>query len=45
MYQSLISLLALAACVNAGTPHIIDVGKGGALTFSPDSLTAAVGDT
>ncbi|PMD65674.1 Cupredoxin [Hyaloscypha bicolor E] len=45
MHQSLISLLALAACVNAGTPHIIDVGKGGALTFSPDSLTAAVGDT
>jgi len=45
MYQSLISLLALAAYVNAGTPHIIDVGEGGALTFSPDSLTAAVGDT
>jgi plastocyanin len=45
MYQSLISLLALAAYVNAGTPHIIDVGEGGALSFSPDSLTAAVGDT
>jgi len=37
--------LALAAAVNAGQPHIIDVGKEGALSFDPDSLTADVGDT
>jgi len=44
MYQSFISVLALAAAVNAGKPHIIDVGEAG-LVFSPNSLTADVGDT
>ncbi|KAE9380878.1 hypothetical protein N431DRAFT_136549 [Stipitochalara longipes BDJ] len=44
MYQLLISVLALAACVN-GVPHIIDVGKQGSLSFSPNSLSADVGDT
>jgi plastocyanin len=45
MYQSLISILALAAYANAGTSHIIDVGKQGSLSFSPNTLSADVGDT
>ncbi|KAN0120264.1 Cupredoxin [Hyaloscypha variabilis] len=45
MYQSLISILALAVYANAGTPHIIDVGKQGSLSFSPNTLSADVGDT
>jgi len=44
MYKSLFPVLALAAGANAAT-QIIDVGKGSSLAFSPNSLTAAVGDT
>jgi len=44
MYRSLLSVLALAAAVN-GKPQIIDVGEDGALAFSPNSLTADIGDT
>jgi plastocyanin len=44
MYRSLVSAFALAAGANA-MKQIIDVGKDGAIAFSPNSLTAAVGDT
>jgi plastocyanin len=44
MYQPWISVLALAAGAQAMN-QIIDIGKGGSLAFSPNSLTAAVGDT
>jgi hypothetical protein len=44
MYRALISVLALGVGANAAN-QIIDVGKDGALAFSPNSLTAAVGDT
>jgi len=43
MYRSLFSALALAAGAHAAT-QVIDVGKGGSLAFSPNSLTAAMGD-
>jgi hypothetical protein len=48
MLRSLIPGLVLVGAgvtgVNA-VAHQIDVGMGGDLTFSPNSLTAAVGDT
>jgi plastocyanin len=44
MYQPWVSVLALVAGAHAMN-QIIDVGKGGSLAFSPNSLTAAVGDT
>jgi hypothetical protein len=40
----MISLLVLAATVFAATISI-DVGEDGNLAFSPNSMTAAVGDT
>lgn len=43
MYRFLASVLTIAAVAN-GAVHEILVGKGGATTFNPDSLTAAVGD-
>ncbi|GAB1312563.1 Cupredoxin [Madurella fahalii] len=39
----LVQLLALAATTTAAS-HRIDVGRSG-LTFTPDSITAAIGDT
>jgi plastocyanin len=46
MYRSLFSVLALALAADAkAATQIIDVGKGGSLAFSPNSLTAAVGDS
>jgi hypothetical protein len=44
MYRQLVSVLALAASV-AGKPHVIDVGEQGSLEFSPNTLTADIGDT
>lgn len=44
MIRLLLSVLAAALAVNAAV-HDIDVGKGSALAFAPDTLTADVGDT
>lgn len=46
MVRGLTIALAMVAAVNAaGKVWDIDVGKGAALAFAPDTLTAAVGDT
>jgi plastocyanin len=39
------SLLLLAASMAQATDHVVTLGAGGALKFSPDQLTAAQGDT
>lgn len=44
MFRFLTTVLTLVAAVSAAV-HDIDVGKGASLSFAPDTLTAAVGDT
>ncbi|KUJ12599.1 uncharacterized protein LY89DRAFT_210729 [Mollisia scopiformis] len=44
MFRFLANVLVLATAVIA-VVHDIDVGKGASLSFAPDTLTAAVGDT
>ncbi|CZR68772.1 uncharacterized protein PAC_18671 [Phialocephala subalpina] len=44
MIRTLVPILTAAVAVNAAV-HDIDVGKGSALAFAPDTLTADVGDT
>lgn len=45
MYTSLLTLLlALSAAAAAATIRV-DVGEGGAFTFSPDTIKAGAGDT
>lgn len=39
------SLLILGASMAQATNHVVVLGDSGALTFIPDQLTAAVGDT
>lgn len=44
--RSLILLVgAVAGVVANAAVHEIDVGMGGSLAFSPNTITAAVGDT
>jgi hypothetical protein len=45
MLRSLILLVGAVAGVANAAVHEIDVGMGGNLAFSPNSITAAVGDS
>ncbi|KAE8445040.1 hypothetical protein EG329_013754 [Mollisiaceae sp. DMI_Dod_QoI] len=44
MFRGVVIGLALVAAASAAV-HNIDVGKGASLSFAPDTLTAAIGDT
>ena len=43
-FQLASSLLALSSVVSATVMHIVTVGQGGQLAFSPEQITAASGD-
>jgi RNA 3'-terminal phosphate cyclase len=45
MMRSLILAVGAVAGVANAAVHEIDVGMGGSLAFSPNSITAAVGDS